>query len=272
MKTLKEYFQDLGTGTTVEPDNIMEDGIMRPLKKYAQVDIIGAEGLYETNVDRWSRNAKHHLAKSEIVNAADQPIYEVGDIVLYEDQEVTVKIPQGPKNTVGVIVEGHLKMIHQTKISKIDENVVGGLQSISPLNRIMQLAGLEHTGAVSSDPITEDEMLEETDATGVINQLLIATQNMPEYKGNEEAARLYAYGSILSEIFNQLNANKLQTVQGQNAMTDLTRLGGIGAELIKTAQSLSQGQKPGAAPAATTTVASPAQATSQQGPNQGTTT
>ena len=60
-KTLKNYFENLNLNSTVE-FKIVEDGTMRPLKKYAQVDIAGAEGLYETNIDRWSRNAKHHLA------------------------------------------------------------------------------------------------------------------------------------------------------------------------------------------------------------------
>lgn len=259
-KTLKNYFENLSSASKVEAEIVVEDGTMRPLKKYAQVDIAGAEGLYETNVDRWSRNAKHHLAKAEIANAADQPQYEIGDTAIYNGQEVSVKIPQGPKNTVGVMFEGHLKMVHQSKLAKLEENVVGGLQSLNPLNRIMQLAGLEHSGAVNSE-IVEEEVINEADAASLISQFMVAVGNMPQYKNNQEAARLFVYGSILTEIYNELQATKLQTVQGQNAMTELSKLGGIGAQLIKTAQALGQGQTSTSTAATTNQAPAPQAAT-----------
>jgi len=254
MNNLKHYFQKLSSKSAVGLDVVMEDGTMRPLKKYAQVDIAGAEGLYETNVDRWSRKAKHHLAKAEIVNAADQPVYEIGEFALYQGQQVKVKIPQGPQGTTGVMFEGHLKMVHQSKLSKLEENVVSSLQSVVPINRIMQLAGLEHTGAISTE-VVKEEIITETDAAGMITQLITAAQGMAEYKENTEAARMFVYGNILSEIYKELQSDKFQTVQGQNAMPQLSKLGIIGAQLIKTAQTVGQNTAPGATSATTNNAA-----------------
>jgi len=251
MKSLKTYFQDLTATSSEGVANCVENEAMRPLKKYAQVDLNGSEGLYDTNIDRWSRNAKHHMAKSELAGAMDLPIFEEGDTAIYEGQEVSVKIPQGPKGTTGIMFEGHLKMVHQSKLEKIEEGVMGGLQSLNPLNRIMQLAGLEHTGAVSTDTIEEAEVVTEADAAGMLSQLVASAQNMPQYKNNEEAARLYVIGSILSEIYQDVTTNKLQTVVGQGKMTELTPLGAMGADLIKTAQSLSQGSTASSTPAQT---------------------
>jgi len=254
INSLKNYFQKLSSESAVDSDVVMEDGTMRPLKKYAQVDIKGAEGLYETNVDRWSRKAKHHLAKAEIVNAADQPIYEIGEVALYQGQEVKVKIPQGPQGTTGVMFEGHLKMVHQSKLSKLEENVVSALQSVVPINRIMQLAGLDHVGAITTE-IVKEEIITEADASTMISQLITAAQGMPQYKSNTEAARMFVYGNILSEIYKELQSDKFQTVQGQNAMPQLSKLGVIGAQLIKTAQIVGQNTTPGATAATTNNAA-----------------
>ena len=122
---------------------------------------------------------------------------------------------------------------------------------MTPINRIMQLAGLEHTGTIASDIAEQidEEMVTEADAAGMLTQLVQAAQNMPQYKNNAEAARLYVIGSILSEIFQDVNTNKLQTVVGQSKMQELTPLGAMGADLIKSAQSLGQGQSSAATPA-----------------------
>ena len=71
---------------------VSEEETVKKPKKYAQVDLTGAEGLYETTVDRWSRRAKHPLSHNELANAGDPPVFEIGDKVLYENGETTVKI------------------------------------------------------------------------------------------------------------------------------------------------------------------------------------
>jgi hypothetical protein len=254
MKSFKSYIKGLSVDSTFEPTIVMENDTMRPLKKYTQVDINGEEGLYETNVDRWSRNAKHQLTKADLANVTDVAQFEEGDMVVYEGKEVQVKIPQGPKGTTGIMFEGHLKMVQSDKLSILDEAVMGGVQTMSPINRIMQLAGLEHSGAVSSDvveTVVNEEVINETDAAGMMTQLVTSAMNQPQYKNNEEAARLFVIGSLLSQIYKDVTNNKLQTVVGQSKMTELNPLGAMGADLIKTSQTLAQGQSTGTTPAQT---------------------
>lgn len=216
---------------------------MRKLKKYAQVDIVGDEGLYETTVDRWSRNAKHHLSQAERVSAKLQPVFEEGEMAIYESKEVEVKIPQGPKNTIGVVYEGKLKMVHEKKLSKkVAEGVMGGMKSMPAINRIMQLAGLEHSGATVAEPAPPVELQE--DAAGdMLSKLVVQAENMPEFKGNAEAARLYTIGSILSMLGQSVRNNPPQTVIGQAKAKELNAIAVMGADLIKSAQTLTSGTK-----------------------------
>lgn len=234
-KTIKDYLQKLNSIPKTGIDVVMEDNSMRLRKKYAQVDMFGAEGLYETNVDRWSRNAKHHLGKSEILSADNQPEFEKGDIVLYEGKEVTVNIPLGPNNTVGLIIDNHLKLIHTSKVTKLEEMVMGGLKNVDPINRIMQLAGLDHSGAVVAE-----EVLNESDAENMLSQMITSAQNLPQYKNNPDAVRMFVYGSVLSQIATDLNTNKFQNATAQSKMQELSNLGALGADLLKTAQTITQ--------------------------------
>jgi len=232
MKTLHDYISKL-------LESQPKENSMKKLKKFAQVDLEGNDGLYETTVDRWSRNAKHQIAKSELLNAGDEIKFDVGETVLYENREVTVKIPLGPKGKTGVMINGQLKLVSQSKLSKLEENVMGGMQSITPINRIMQLAGLSSTTLM--EPVNE-EVLNEADASDMMTQLVTAAMNLPQYKGNAEAARLYVIGSILSAIYQDITTNKFQTVAAQGKMQELNAIGPMGADLIKTSQTMTQGQ------------------------------
>jgi hypothetical protein len=224
---------------------IVEDDAMKKLKRYAQVDINGEEGLYETTIDRWSRNAKHQLSKGELAGASSIVTFEEGENALYEGHPVEIRIPQGPKGTMGVIFEGKLKMVHHTKIKKIDEGVMGGVQTMSPINRIMQLAGLEHTGVVSSDQVVSEsgdddsnETLTEANLTGTFNQLL---NSVPaQFRDNPEAARLYVMGSLISVMAKDLQTAPLQTKVGMDKMKTLKLLGPMGADLVKSATDLTK--------------------------------
>jgi len=225
-----------------------EDDDMRRLKKFAQVDLNGAEGLYETTADRFSRQAKHHLSQGEIASAAIIPHYEVGEKVIYEGRSTEVCIAQGPCNTVGIMDRGNLKMVHETKVSKrIQEGVLGGVQAMPALNRMMQLAGLENSGAV----IAEETLVEDM-GMDMLGKLVTQAENMPQYKGNAEAARFYVIGSLLSAISSSVKANPPQTTAGQQKQQELNALAVMGADLIKSAQDMT---KPKAAPAAAGTAA-----------------
>lgn len=74
-----------------------------------------------------------------------------GEVILLDtDEEATIKITRGPKNTVGVNVQGELKMIDRKEIKKrrvqpkaerVDEGVIG-MTEMPGLRRMQQLAGI----------------------------------------------------------------------------------------------------------------------------------
>lgn len=260
MKKLNEYVNALDQSRVP----VTESDAMRKLKKYAQVDIDGNEGLYETTDDRWSRNAKHHMSKSELTNPPDTVDFEVGESAIYEGNTVEVKIPRGPKGTTGIMVEGHLKMVPHSHLLKLDEGVLGGVMSMNPINRIMQLAGLEHSGTVlpeveetitvdSDARITEEQdVLTEAGTTNTLNQLITLTMNTARFKGNEEAARLQVYGELMAAIYNDYENRPMQTEQGKSKERFLKSVGPVSADFIKTATSMT-GSAPAAKGTASTT-------------------
>ncbi len=239
MKNLNDYISDLNP-TSITGSHDTEDDTMRRLKKFAQVDLTGNEGLYETTVDRWSRNAKHQLTKAELASATEQSQFEENEVVVYEGQEVSVKIPQGPKGTTGIMFEGHLKMVHHTKLTKLDEAVMGGVQTMMPINRIMQLAGLEHTGVVDSveESLEDAELLSEDAAGTMFTQLLTKNQNDPKYKNNPDAARIATVGQVLAglqSVLRDVPANLPSSIANQ-----LKAVPGIGASLIVAASQMTK--------------------------------
>ena len=154
-------------------------------------------------------------------------------------------------------------------LQTVTESVQGaiGMTALNPINRMLQLAGvapIEETHPPAQQAaiaiakkkergeMEETEDLHEADAAGTINQLVTAASNLPQYKGNAEAARLYTMGSLLSAIFQNLKENPMQTMQGQGKAQELSVLGAMGADLIKTSQMMmhpqtatpAQGQTP----------------------------
>lgn len=210
---------------------------MRKLKKYAQVDLNGSEGLYGTTDDRWSRRAKHHFSQSEVIGAGNQSPFEIGEQVIYENIETTVKIPQGPRDSVGIMLNGHLIMVHESKLSKspVSEGVMGGVLAMPAINRMMQLAGLEHSGAVTS---VEESYIVEDASDDMLTRMVQQASNLPQFKGNEEAARMYTIGAILSTVGKSISDNPPQTVAGRQKVQALNTIAVMGADLIKTAQDM----------------------------------
>jgi hypothetical protein len=216
-----------------------EDDDMRRLKKFAQVDLNGSEGLYETTADRFSRQAKHHLSQQEKINASMLLGLEIGDMVIYEGREAEVRIAQGPRATVGIIHEGNLKMVHESKVTrKVEEGVLGGVQAMPAINRMMQLAGLESGPVV----VEENQTIMEDMGADMLGKMIAQAEQLPAYKGNAEAARFYVIGALLSAIGSNVNANPPQTVVGQSKKQELTPLATIGADLIKSSQDMTKGK------------------------------
>ena len=121
------------------------------------------------------------------------------------------------------------------KTSSISEGVMGAMTSVNPLGRILQLAGVTEISEVDD---STSQVIQEADASGAIDQLVASASNLPQYKGNAEAARLYTIGSVLSALFQNIQKTPPQTTAGQAKMQELTVLGAMGADLIKTSQDM----------------------------------
>ena len=214
-----------------------EDDDMRRLKKFAQVDLNGAEGLYETTADRFSRQAKHHLSQNEKLSASMITDLDIGDTVIYEGREAEVRIARGPRSTVGIMHEGNIKMVHERKVTrKVEEGVLGGVQAMPAINRMMQLAGLESGPVV----VEENQTIMEDMGADMLGKMIAQAEQLPAYKGNAEAARLYVIGALLSAIGSNVRANPPQTVVGQSKKQELMPLATIGADLIKSSQDMAK--------------------------------
>ena len=126
--------------------------VMKPLKKYTQVDLDESVDLYDSRKDRWSRRAKRHFSKAEIAAIVSESTveFEIDEVVLYENQEVQIRIPNGPGHTAGIMLEGSLKMVSKDALTKLDEMVMG-MTTLEPIARMMQLAGIESKEAVNED-------------------------------------------------------------------------------------------------------------------------
>lgn len=155
----------------------------------------------------------------------------------------------------------------------VTESVEGviGMTALNPINRMLQLAGvapLEETHPPAQQAaiaiakkrehggMEETVDLDEADAQATINQLVTVASNLPQYKGNAEAARFYTLGGLLSAIAQNIQNNPPQTTAGQSKSQELSVLAAMGADLIKTSQMMVQ-------PKATTASQPTQQATTQ---------
>jgi hypothetical protein len=83
----------------------------------------------------------HRRKRHEIEEDEDLGMLSVGDNVIVDDEEGTVKIPNGPGKTVGVIMDGKLRMVDRNKVHRVDENVMGMTPMLN-IARIRELAGI----------------------------------------------------------------------------------------------------------------------------------
>ncbi len=235
MKTLSDHIMEMERVWSAADAHRQEVHEMKKLRINTQIDLNESEGLWNTETDRWSRRAKHHFSRTEIRNASDRTPFIRGDLASYEGRPVEIRIPNGPNGTTGIMLEGHLRMVDSNKLS-LDESisgVMGGLKPMEPLNRIMQLAGLEISGTV------EESELAEADGAGTIfDQLLVKNQNSPEFKNNPTAAKVATIGQVLAGL--QSMIGDLPIDQLGNVANQIKMIPGIGANLMDSAKSMTK--------------------------------
>lgn len=231
MKQFRDYLADFQITT--------EDVDMKPKKIIAEQtneDI----AIWNTENDRWSRKAKHPLRLNEI-SKETYVSWEKGEIAVYESQPVEISIPKGPNGTIGIMFEGKTKMVLGSRLAKLDEGVMGTMQPINPINRMMQLAGLSvpQTIEPESEEISEDttELQLEEDAGGMFDQLFKTNLN-GKYRNNPDAARLASIGQVMASL--QTQVEQLTQPPSPDLESKLSMAIGLGSALIAAANTMTQ--------------------------------
>ena len=65
--------------------------------------------------------------------------------VIYQDQIVEMRISRGPNNTVGIVINDRVRMVHRSEIRTLTEGVMG-MTAMPTLARIRELAGMGAAG------------------------------------------------------------------------------------------------------------------------------
>lgn len=81
--------------------------------------------------------------------------FNIGDTVSVNGEEATIKIPSAPRDTVGVMINGELKMVDKKNVRTLEEAVLGmtampGLKPNNDLQRIRELAGMRDEDAFNA--------------------------------------------------------------------------------------------------------------------------
>jgi hypothetical protein len=232
MKTFTDYINKV-FGT-------QEDQDMKPRKIMAEQtneDVV----FWNTEDDRWSRKAKHPLRINEIPT---EPLvsWEKGEMAIYESQAVEISIPKGPNSTVGIIVEGKTKMVLGSKLEKLTEGVLGGMQPLNPINRMMQLAGIAVPQILGDnhDLPTNTETVEQVinEDTGNMFDALFRSNLAGEYKNNPDAARLATIGQIMVGLNSQIQ--ELKGKLSPDLEGKISTVAGLGALLMQSAKAMTQ--------------------------------
>ncbi len=94
--------------------------------------------------DAWSRNAKH---KGRSYESIEESVYSQGESVQFEGNDCSVQIPSGPNGTVGLLIDGKVRMVRESDITRVDEGVLG-MTKVDPLYRLRELAGVKASAPV----------------------------------------------------------------------------------------------------------------------------
>lgn len=232
MKKLGEYIAEISGNN--------QEAIVKPQHIMAEQND-GNEALWNSVNDRWSRKAKHqmNLPSKESIDRD----WEKGEIAIYEGVEVEISIPNGPNSSVGIILDGRTKMVRESKLVKINEGVLGGMTPLSPINRMMQLAGISSPLTIESKldkdaGLTSEELMLEADMfSGLFNKHFLG-----DFKNNATAARIATIGDIMVSLEIQIEQIKGKV---DPALYDkISMAAGIGMLLKKEAEKMKTANPP----------------------------
>ena len=131
---------------------------MKPRNPIASLPVAGRAGVMDKGnprkMDKHGRGTKHKGRFDEEIEIHEGHEFAIGDQVTVGEDHGTVKIPHGPNGTIGVLLNGHLEMVSETEVSRLDEGVMG-MKNISPLFRLRELAGIKGSDDVEGISISE---------------------------------------------------------------------------------------------------------------------
>lgn len=111
--------------------------------------------------DAWDRGAKHK--KPYVGEGLEETThYTQGEVVKFGENEVPVHIPAGPNGTVGLLIDGKVKMVREGDITRTDEGILG-MTKIDPLYRLRELAGIRGASLAEDNFGTVDNPLDVAD-------------------------------------------------------------------------------------------------------------
>lgn len=150
---------DESIGNILKNAGILTEGKTVTKRNPVAKDMADNPGKYRTRVekskdekekqsDNWDRKAKY---KGKEVEESVVEDFHVGDKVMVGEDEGAVKIPNGPAGTIGVVVNGEMRMVEAKDVKRLDESLIGGgMISVPSINRIRELAGLK-SGTVKQE-------------------------------------------------------------------------------------------------------------------------
>lgn len=108
--------------------------------------------LSKNKIKKIDKSTKDRILKKskeiEIGEEVDPAVtFNIGDTVSVNGEEATIKIPSAPRDTIGVMINGELKMVDKKNVRTLEEAVLGmtampGLKPNNDLQRIRELAGM----------------------------------------------------------------------------------------------------------------------------------
>ena len=191
---INRFVGGLNNGRTVFQDELAEAKKNKKEKEITRqnpfvanmVRRTGGGGHTSTNpekTDKLSRKAKH---KKKI--QVDESHFKYGDEVKFDNNEATVIIPEGPRNTIGIKINGVTKMV-----SKNDDRLVEralGMSTVPSLdlNRMRKLAGITEDAFDPNDTEgLDNDVNSDVDMNGDIESDLADFDDMVDFDMTADA-------------------------------------------------------------------------------------
>lgn len=124
------------------------------LKAMEKIDVDGLYKLLDAVEDEDAKAVADLLGVEAPPEKAIEESYSpyVGEEVHCDGKPATVKIPNGPRDTIGVIMDGRLRMVERHRVTPLQESM---LSPVDTIVRMQQLAGINVPGEETVDIVID---------------------------------------------------------------------------------------------------------------------